>query len=35
MCDKQLARIGMFFFKEVVLDVLLGAQEESLNPVSI
>ena len=26
MCDKQLVRIGTFFFKEAGLDVLLGAQ---------
>ena len=35
MCDKQLARIGIFLLKGAVLDVLLDRQDESLNPVAI
>ena len=35
MCDKQLARIGIFFLKEAVLDVLLKVHPESLGPAEI
>ena len=35
MCDKQLARIGIFFLKEAVLDVLLKVQPETLGPAEI